>query len=80
MINAILILQSARLEVEQERKQHELFMDSIKHLPVERRSELIKEREEMKEKIRQEMKEERRHRELCSAIRMSRPRGIGIFW
>lgn len=56
------------------------FARRIAEMPIEQQAEAIRIRNEIKAKIAQEAKEERRHQELCRAIRDSRPRGIGIFW
>ena len=54
-----------RLEVDGERA----FMESIKDLPSDQRSAAIQRRIEVKAQIRKEMNEERRHQEMCAAIR-----------
>ncbi len=56
------------------------FWRSIRDLPADAQAKLIEERRVLKEKIQQESTAERRHQELCRAIRGSRVRGIGLFY
>lgn len=52
-----------------ERKQEEHFFNSIKELPPDQQLDAIKAHKQAREKAQQFAIEERRHRELCSAIR-----------
>ena len=65
---------------EHEREAEKRFAASIADLPADQQAELIRVRSEAKEKARREREIERRHQELCQAIRDSRPRGLGLFF
>jgi hypothetical protein len=64
--------------LEQEYEQ-QAFQKALAALPEDQRWEFEKAYLEKQEKRRQEAEIERRHQELCEAIRDSRPRGVGIF-
>jgi len=59
--------------------EREAFQKALAAMPEELRPAFEKAHREMLEKRYQEAVAERRHRELCQAIRDSRPRGIGLF-
>lgn len=73
-------LQWAMAMREHERESEKRFAESIAHLPPEQQAMAIKLRQDAKEKLAKEAEIERRHQELCRAIRESRPRGIGLFF
>lgn len=60
-------LAASLLELEQEK----YFEESIASLPAEDRIRIRAERDKAKEKQRQERAEERRHQELCGAIKQA---------
>ena len=66
--------------MEAHQREEREFARRLSEMPIEQQTEAIRIRNEIKAKIAQEAKEERRHQELCRAIRDSRPRGLGIFW
>ena len=53
------------------REQEDAFMGSIKHMPPEQQQAYIEARKKVQEKMAVEALEERRHQELCEAIRKS---------
>lgn len=53
----------------------EAFKKAMEHLPVEQRARALSMHYEMKERMRKEKQEERRHQELCDAIRSTKPTG-----
>jgi hypothetical protein len=64
---------------EHARQEEARFTASIAGLPPEQQDLAIRFRREAMAKLAEEVKIERRHEELCQAIRDSRPRGVGIF-
>lgn len=75
-INALICAQAM---YEHEREAEKRFAESIAHLPADQQAYAIRIRREVKERMKREAVIERRHQELCAAIRDARPRGIGIF-
>lgn len=59
--------------------EREAFKKALAAMPEHMQPAFEKAHREMLEKRHQEATAERRHRELCDAIRDSRPRGIGLF-
>lgn len=66
---------SAKHAYEKEVEQDKQFKKAIEHLPVEQRDRALSIHYEMKERMRKERQEERRHQELCDAIRSTKPTG-----
>lgn len=54
------------------------FYEIIRHFPPDQQERLIEERKAAKEKARVEAIEERRHREMCAAIRSTKPDHLSI--
>ena len=54
------------------------FERVIRDLPIETQIQMRKERDERKEKARLEAIEERRHKELCEAIKSTKP--VNNYW
>lgn len=71
-----LVFASVALEIEVARHREQAFRKYLESLPEHMRADAIKQHE----KERLERIAERRHQELCDAIRSSRLHGIGIFW
>lgn len=71
---------SAVLAYEIEWHREECFRKYLASLPEHMRPTAIKQHEEAREKERLERTADRRHQELCDAIRSTRARGFGIFW
>lgn len=65
---AAYIMLMRKLQIQQEQR----FHDHLKSLPHELQNQLIKDRASNQEKARQEATAERRHRELCDAIKYRR--------
>ena len=80
MLGAVLGVQMAMAAFEAERQYEMHFMQMVKTLPIEQQASAIQARRQAQEKRRLEALEERRHRELCDAIRSVRPSGLGLFW
>lgn len=76
VLAAMQSIELARLEQERERA----FYAHVETLPPEMRYDAVRRYTEAKEKARLESIAERRHQELCEAIRSTRPKGLGIFW
>lgn len=55
--------------LEAEKRERQYFEKSLEGLPPEEQTTRRKAREELREKMRQEATAERRHQELCNAIR-----------
>lgn len=80
VLEAVTAIHWAQAMREHEQESERRFVESIAHLSPEQQASAILVRKEVKERLRQEAEIERRHRELCKAIRDSRPRGIGLFF
>lgn len=71
-------LAKLRMDIEiADQKAFEAYLETI---PPEAREAARADRAAKKERDRQEAIAERRHQELCRAIRDSRLHGIGMFW
>lgn len=71
---------AAVLQWQAQRHEEESFLRYLNSLPEDQRADACRVRREAKEKARREAIEERRHRELCDAIRSTRMSGFGLFW
>lgn len=71
---------SAKLAYEARLQEEEAFRTMLANAPIEHHAALIEARRVRQEEQERYATEERRHRELCRAIRDSRPHGLGIFW
>lgn len=80
MLAAILSAGTVLAQMEAERQYEARFMAMVQTLPVEQQQAAVLAHRQVQEKARREALEERRHQELCRAIRSVRPSGIGIFW
>jgi DNA-binding ferritin-like protein (Dps family) len=67
----------AQMLIAQHEREH--FQKRLMELPEDQRPAYEKAYRELKERQYKEATVERRHQELCQAIRDSRPRSIGLF-
>jgi hypothetical protein len=79
-LGAVIGMQAALAQIEAERQYEAHVMARIGELPIEQRHDAVVAFLQAKEKARLEAIEERRHREICAAIRSTRPTGFGVFW
>lgn len=80
MLSAIYAIQAAAMQLEAAKREQNEFLEFIRDKDPDTQARLIAAREKRMEAAHKEYIEERRHRELCDAIRSTRPTGIGFFW
>ena len=79
-LGALAALPQMQAVIGQAKAQEDRFQKSLEGLEPAEVLKRYEDREREREKYRAQLEAERRHRELCQAIRDSRPRGFGLFF